>query len=68
MVIESPSSSAPQAYSIETGNGTTVIDQLNVITNEKTEYYDINGRKTKGLQKGLNILKQGSKTMKIIIR
>lgn len=53
--------------SIGKGDGTTVIDNLNAISNDaNAEYYDANGRRTNGLQKGLNIVKRGSKTYKIM--
>ena len=55
--------------SIGKGDGTTVIDNLNAISNDaNTEYYDANGRRTNGLQKGLNIVKRGSKTYKIMVK
>ena len=51
------------------GDGTTAIDNLNAISNDaNTEYYDANGRRTNGLQKGLNIVKRGSKTYKIMVK
>ena len=54
--------------SIGKGDGTTVIDNLNAISNDaNAEYYDANGRRTNGLQKGLNIVKRGSKTYKIMV-
>ena len=55
--------------SIGKGDGTTVIDNLNAISNDaNAEYYDANGRRTNGLQKGLNIVKRGSKTYKIMVK
>ena len=55
--------------SIGKGDGTTAIDNLNAISNDaNTEYYDANGRRTNGLQKGLNIVKRGSKTYKIMVK
>ena len=55
--------------SIEKGDGTTAIDNLNAISNDaNAEYYDANGRRTNGLQKGLNIVKRGSKTYKIMVK
>ena len=55
--------------SIGKGNGTTAIDNLNAISNDaNAEYYDANGRRTNGLQKGLNIVKRGSKTYKIMVK
>ena len=55
--------------SIGKGEGTTAIDNLNAISNDaNAEYYDANGRRTNGLQKGLNIVKRGSKTYKIMVK
>ena len=55
--------------SIGRGDGTTAIDDLNAISNDAdAEYYDVNGRRTNGLQKGLNIVKRGSKTYKIMVK
>ena len=55
--------------SIGKGDGTTAIDNLNAISNDSNaEYYDANGRRTNGLQKGLNIVKRGSKTYKIMVK
>ena len=55
--------------SIGKGDGTTAIDNLNAISNDaNAEYYDANGRRTNGLQKGLNIVKRGNKTYKIMVK
>ena len=55
--------------SIGNGDGTTAIDNLNAISNDaNAEYYDANGRRTNGLQKGLNIVTRGSKTYKIMVK
>ena len=55
--------------SIGKGDGTTAIDNPNAISNDaNAEYYDANGRRTNGLQKGLNIVKRGSKTYKIMVK
>ncbi len=55
--------------SIGKGDGTTAIDNLNAISNDaNAEYYDVNGRRTNGLQKGLNIVKRGCKTYKIMVK
>lgn len=47
---------------IETSN---VLDLLN---NKEAEYYDVNGSRIQNLQKGINIVKKGNKTMKIVCR
>ena len=63
------SQSRAAMLSIGKGDGTTAIDNLNAISNDaNAEYYDANGRRTNGLQKGLNIVKRGSKTYKIMVK
>ena len=63
------SSARAAMLSIGKGDGTTAIDNLNAISNDaNAEYYDANGRRTNGLQKGLNIVKRGSKTYKIMVK
>lgn len=55
--------------SIGNGEGTTAIDDLNAISNDTdAAYYDMQGRRISGLQKGLNIVKSGDKTYKIMIK
>lgn len=44
---------------------TNVLDLLN---DKEAEYYDVNGRRIQNLQKGINIVKKGNKTMKIVCR
>ena len=65
-------SSAPAAgarmFSISVGGSTTAIEQLETTADSKTEYYDLQGRRLQNLQKGVNIVKRGGKTMKVIIK
>ena len=65
-------SSAPAAgarmFSISVGGSTTAIEQLESIADSKAEYYDLQGRRLQDLQKGINIVKRGGKTMKVIIK
>ena len=66
-------SSAPTAgakmFSIGFDNdGTTAIDNLNTIADDKAEYYDLQGKRLNEPQKGINIVKRGGKTMKVIIK
>ena len=65
-------SSAPavgaKMFSIAIGGGTTAIDSLNTIANDKAEYYDLQGKRLNEPQKGINIVKRGNKTMKVIIK
>lgn len=47
----------------------TAIGILNSISEDATtEYYDMQGHRTSGLQKGINIVKRGNTTHKIIIK
>ena len=65
-------SSAPAAgarmFSISVGGSTTAIEQLETTADSKAEYYDLQGRRIQDLQKGVNIVKRGGKTMKVIIK
>ena len=65
-------SSAPAAgarmFSISVGGSTIAIEQLETTADSKAEYYDLQGRRLQNLQKGVNIVKRGGKTMKVIIK
>ena len=66
-------SSAPAAgakmFSIGFDNdGTTAIDNLNTIAYDNAIYYDLQGHRLNAPQKGINIVKRGNKTMKVIIK
>ena len=65
-------STAPAAgakmYSIAIGGGTTAIDSLNTIADDNATYYDLQGHRLNSPQKGINIVKRGGKTMKVIIK
>ena len=65
-------SSAPAAgarmFSISVGGSTTAIEQLESTADSNAEYYDLQGRRLQNLQKGMNIVKRGGKTMKVIIK
>ena len=65
-------SSAPAAgarmFSISVGGSTTAIEQLESTADSKAEYYDLQGRRLQDLQKGINIVKRGGKTIKVIIK
>ncbi|WP_144007580.1 MULTISPECIES: hypothetical protein [unclassified Prevotella] len=47
---------------------TTAIDVLNAADNSEAEIYDLNGHRLPDLQKGINIVKRGNKTTKVIIK
>ena len=49
-------------------DSTTAIDSLNTIANDKAEYYDLQGKRLNEPQNGINIVKRGNKTMKVIIK
>ena len=65
-------SSAPAAgarmFSISVGGSTTAIEQLESTADSKAEYFDLQGHRLQNLQKGVNIVKRGGKTMKVIIK
>ena len=49
-------------------DGTTAIDNLNAIADDKAEYYDLQVKRLNESQKGINIVKRNGKTMKVIIK
>ena len=69
-MVDNTSASAAGArmFSIAIGGGTTAIDSLNTIANDKAVYYDLQGNRLNAPQKGINIVKRGGKTMKVIIK
>ena len=70
MVDNSSSASGAKMFSIsENGSNPTDIDQLTDILNDSNAvYYDLQGHRLSQPQKGINILKVGNKTMKVIIK
>ncbi len=70
MVDKTSSAPAPGAkmFSIGISDSATAIDTLNTIANDKAEYYDLQGKRLNEPQKGINIVKRGGKTMKVIIK
>ena len=65
-----PSASGAKMFSIsENGSNPTGIDQLTDTLNDSNAvYYDLQGHHLSQPQKGINILKVGNKTMKVIIK
>ena len=55
-------------YSIGFDETATAIDNLNNTADDKAIYYDLQGHLLNGPQKGINIVKRGNKTMKVIIK
>ena len=73
MTLTAPAqTSSARAFSIGRGDegneGTTAIDLLNSVATDDAEYYDINGRRIDAPVKGVNIVRRGNKTMKLIIK
>ena len=65
---DSVEGSSAKAYSLCIDSETTDIDILHDISTDNAEYYDLSGRRVGNLQKGINIVKRGGKTIKVIIR
>ena len=66
-----PAPASARAFSIGRGGeggGTTVIDLLNSVATDEAEYYDINGLRIDAPEKGVNIVRRGNKTIKLIIK
>ena len=65
-------SSAPAAgakmFSIGISGDPAAIDHLNVVVDSKAVFYDLQGTRLNAPQKGINIVKRGGKTMKVVIR
>ena len=68
MVDNTSSSAGAKMFGIAIGDSTTAIDSLNIIADDKAVYYDLQGNRLSAPQKGINIVKRGSKTMKVIIK
>ena len=68
MVDTSAPAAGARMFSISIGGSTTAIEQLESTADSKAEYYDLQGRRLQDLQKGINIVKRGGKTMKVIIK
>ena len=73
MTLTAPAqTSSARAFSIGRGDegneGTTAIDLLNSVATDDAEYYDINGRRIDAPAKGVNIVRRGNKTIKLIIK
>lgn len=55
-------------FSIGFDETATAIDNLNTNADDRAIYYDLQGHRLNGPQKGINIVKRGNKTMKVIIK
>ena len=55
--------------SIRVDDSATGIDNpISSLNADDVEYYDLNGRRLTAPQQGINIMKRGNKTMKVIIK
>ena len=68
MVDNSSTPAGAKMFSIGFDETATAIDNLNNTADDKAEYYDLQGHRLNGPQKGINIVKRGNKTMKVIIK
>lgn len=68
MVDNSSTPAGAKMFSIGFDETATAIDNLNTNADDKAEYYDLQGHCLNGPQKGINIVKRGNKTMKVIIK
>ena len=68
-LVATTSSTQTRMLSLSIGDGdTTAIDVLNAADDSEAEIYDLNGHRLPDLQKGVNIVKRGNKTTKVIIK
>ena len=69
MTMTTSAGASAKSFSIGSGDEeTTAIDLLNSVATDDAEYYDINGRRIDAPVKGVNIVRRGNKTMKLIIK
>ena len=68
MVDNNSTPAGAKMYSIGFDETATAIDNLNNTADDKAIYYDLQGHRLNGPQKGINIVKRGNKTMKVIIK
>ena len=68
MVDNSSTPAGAKMFSIGFDETATAIDNLNTNADDKAIYYDLQGHRLSGPQKGINIVKRGNKTMKVIIK
>ena len=68
MVDNSSKPAGAKMFSIGFDETATAIDNLNTNADDKAIYYDLQGHRLNGPQRGVNIVKRGNKTMKVIIK
>lgn len=69
--LEGTTANTSPSLSMRIGNSTTGIDNvapLEMLNANDAEYYDLNGKRLDAPMKGVNIVKRGNKTMKVIIK
>lgn len=69
--LEGTTANASPSLSMRIGDSTTGIDNvapLEMLNANDAEYYDLNGKRLDAPMKGVNIVKRGNKTMKVIIK
>ena len=53
---------------IDETNGIDLTPTVDALLNEKAEYFDLQGRRLDGPQKGINLVRMGGKTRKVVIK
>lgn len=69
--LEGTTANTSPSLSMRIGDSTTGIDNvapLEMLNANNAEYYDLNGKRLDAPVKGVNIVKRGNKTMKVIIK
>lgn len=69
--LEGTTANTSPSLSMRIGDSTTGIDNvapLEILNANDAEYYDLNGKRLDTPMKGVNIVKRGNKTMKVIIK
>lgn len=69
--LEGTTANTSPSLSMRIGDSTTGIDNvapLEMLNANGAEYYDLNGKRLDAPMKGVNIVKRGNKTMKVIIK
>lgn len=69
--LEETTANTSPSLSMRIGDSTTGIDNvapLEMLNANDAEYYDLNGKRLDAPMKGVNIVKRGNKTMKVIIK
>ena len=67
--LDGPTKNGVAKLSIRVDDSATSIDNpISSLNADDVEYYDLNGRRLTAPQQGINIMKRGNKTMKVIIK